>query len=392
MNMHTQISPDASVTPYQVDGPASRRRWLIPLLIAIVVAVGLIVGWKKFGAAKPVAPTATALPVVSVIVPGRTAVADQVRVTGSIAARRDMPVGVQGEGGLVTAVLVDAGQFVRAGQVLARLDRNVQTQQVAQMAATISSARADAALGQAELDRAGRLVGKGFISKADIDRKTATRDANLAKVGLARAQYAEMQARLARLDVRAPAAGLVLMRSVEAGQVVGAGGAPLFRVAEGGILELRAQVAEQDIAKLKVGMPADVRPVGSATSYRGRIWLLDPIIDAVSRQGIARIALAYSPGLRVGAFANARIAAGEATLPVLPQSAVQADDSGSYVYLVAPDGTVVRRTVTIGTVSDAGVSIASGINGGEKVVVSAAAFLRPGEKVKTSVVAATPAL
>ena len=182
------------------------------------------------------------------------------------------------------------------------------------------------------------------------------------------------------------------MRSVEAGQVVGAGGAPLFRVAEGGILELRAQVAEQDIAKLKVGMPADVRPVGSATSYRGRIWLLDPIIDAVSRQGIARIALAYSPGLRVGAFANARIAAGEATLPVLPQSAVQADDSGSYVYLVAPDGTVVRRTVTIGTVSDAGVSIASGINGGEKVVVSAAAFLRPGEKVKTSVVAATPAL
>ena len=384
MNMHNPIRAEISSQPYRLDESdvrtSGRRPWIVPLVIALVL-VAIIAGWSYFSRAKPAAPTPVALPRVTVIEPGQTAVADQVNVTGSIAARRDMPVGVQGEGGLVTAVLVDAGQFVKAGQVLARIDRDVQTQQLAQMAATINSARADAAIGQSELDRAGKLVGKGFIAKADIDRKTATRDAALAKVELAKAQYAEMNARLGRLDVRAPAAGLVLARNVEAGQVVSSGSTALFRVAEGGILEMRAQVAEQDMARLKVGMPADVRPVGSATAYRGRIWLIDPVIDANSRQGIARIAVAYSPGLRVGAFANASIAAGEATQPVLPQSAVQVDNVGNYVYVIAGDGSVVRRGITVGRVSDQGVGVARGLVGNEKVVVSAAAFLRPGEKI-----------
>ena len=385
MNMHNPIGPEITAQPYRLDEddvrPAGRRRWLVPLVIALVL-VAVIAAWSYYGRAKPIAQTPAALPQVSVIEPGHSIVADQVSVTGSIAARRDMPVGVQGEGGLVTAVLVDAGQFVKAGQMLARIDRTVQTQQLAQMAATIASARADAAIGQSELDRAGKLVGKGFIAKADIDRKTATRDAALAKVELAKAQYGEAQARLGRLDVRAPAAGLVLARNVEAGQVVGSGSTALFRIAEGGILEMRAQVAEQDMARLKVGMPAEVSPVGSATAYHGRIWLIDPVIDAISRQGIARIAVAYAPGLRVGAFANANIAAGEASQPVLPQSAVQVDSEGSYVYVISGDGTVVRRGIKVGRVSDQGVGISHGLIGNEKVVVSAAAFLRPGEKIR----------
>ena len=382
MNMQMPISSDRA-TPYSVAAREARapRRTRLWLLVGLAIVAGLIATWAVFGRAKPPVVDKPKLPQVTVMTPGTSAVADEVRVTGSIAARRDMPVGVQGEGGLVTRVYVDAGQFVRRGQVLASIDRSVQVQQVAAMAAGIRTARADAALAQAELDRAAKLVSKGFISKADIDRKTATRDANLARVSVAQAQLGEMQARVARLDVRAPAAGLVLARSVEAGQVVGAGGMPLFRVAEGGTLEMRAQVAEQDMARLKPGLPASVRPVGSTTDYRGRIWLLDPVIDVASRQGIARIALAYSPGLRVGAFANASIAAGETTQPVLPQSAVQVDGEGSYVYVVDAKGVVVRRSIVQGRVSDVGVGITSGLVGTERVVVSAGAFLKPGEKI-----------
>jgi RND family efflux transporter MFP subunit len=382
MNMHTPISSDRA-TPYDLvanDGRAPRRIRLWILLGALLVAA-LIATWAIFGRAKPAVVETPKLPQVTVMVPATRAVTDEVRATGSIAARRDMPVGVQGEGGLVTRVYVDAGQFVRRGQVLATIDRSVMVQQVAGMAAGIRTARADAALAQSELDRAAKLVSKGFISKADIERRTATRDGNLARVSVAQAQLGEMQARLGRLDVRAPAAGLVLTRNVEAGQVVGAGGTPLFRIAEGGTLELRAQVAEQDLARLKVGLPAAVRPVGSATSYRGRIWLLDPVIDATSRQGIARIALAYSPGLRVGAFANTTIVAGETMRPVVPQSAIQVDSEGSFVYVVGAGNTVVRRAVVVGAVSDTGVSIASGLTDTDRVVVSAAAFLRPGEKI-----------
>ena len=288
---------------------------------------------------------------------------------------------------LVTAVFVDAGNFVRKGQILATIDRTVQTQQLAQMTAAIRTAKADAALAQNEVERAARLVSKGFVSKADVDRKTATRDASLARVAVAEAQRNEMGARVARLDVRAPAAGLVLTRNVETGQIAGAGGTPLFRVAEGGVLEMRALVAEQDLAKLRVGLPAEITPAGSAQVFRGRIWLIDPVIDAGSRQGIARIAVAYAPGLRVGAFANARIAAGEATRPVLPQSAVMVDGQSSYVYVVAPDGKVSRRNVNVGPVGPAGLSIVAGLAGSEKVVQSAGAFLAVGETVKPVTVA-----
>lgn len=386
--MHNKLPDPASAevfpfppAPGATDTAPPRRRWLLPLVIVLAVAAAAFGLWQAFGAKPDVVAPPSAVPQVTVIVPGATNVADEVTAPGSIAARRDAAVGVQGEGGRVIEVLVDPGQSVARGQVLARIDRGVQVQQSLQLAASVRSAAADARLADANLTRAQALVSKGFISKADIDQRTATRDGALARVNVARAQLAENEARIARLDVRAPAAGLVLARNVETGQVVGPASAALFRIAEGGVLEMRAQVAEQDMAKLTAGMPASVVPVGSTTEYRGRVWLIDPVIDAVSRQGIARIALAYAPGLRVGAFAKARIAAGEAARPVLPQSAVQADERGSYVMIVGPDNKVLRRAVVIGSVGNEGVSIASGITGTEKVVASAAAFLRTGEKI-----------
>jgi HlyD family secretion protein len=385
MNMHNKLPDAASADVYDFqagNGARAGRRWLKPLLgVVALLLVGLAV-WRFYGAKPEEKPPEAAAPQVTVIVPGETMVADTVTGPGSIAARRDEAVGVQGEGGLVTAVLVDAGQNVQKGQVLARLDRAVQVQQVAQLAASVRQAEADARLAEANLNRAQALVAKGFISKADIDQRMATRDGAVARVAVARAQLAESQERLARLDIRAPASGLLLSRNVETGQVVGPGSGALFRIAEGGVLEMRAQVAEQDMARLRPGMAASVTPVGSTETFNGKIWLIDPVIDANTRQGIARIALAYNPGLRVGAFARARIEAGEASRPVLPQSAVQADERGSYVLVVGKDNKVERRAITIGTVGDEGVSVASGLNGSEKVVASAGAFLRPGEKVE----------
>jgi RND family efflux transporter MFP subunit len=358
----------------------ARRRWLLPLVIALGVLAAAFGLWKAFGPKPVEAPKVTALPQVTVVIPGTTAVSDVVTAPGSIAARRDAAVGVQGEGGRVTAVLVEAGQSVARGQILARIDNSVQTQQSIQLAASVRQAEADARLAEANLARAEPLVAKGFISKADIDQRTATRDGALARVAVARAQLAENNARIERLNIRAPAAGLVLARNVETGQIVSPA-AVLFRIAEGGVLEMRAQVAEQDMARLKPGMPASVTPVGSTTEYRGKVWLIDPVIDAASRQGIARIALNYEPGLRVGAFAKARIASGEAVRPVLPQSAVLSDDKGNYVFVLGADNRVERRNITTATVSDQGVSIATGLKGTEKVVLSAGAFLRPGEKI-----------
>jgi HlyD family secretion protein len=281
----------------------------------------------------------------------------------------------------VSRVLVDAGDWVKAGQTLATVDPAVQAAQASQMQAQIASAEANAKLAQSQLDRAQALVARGFISKADIDQRTATRDAANASVKLAQAQYREMSARLGRLDIRAPSAGLVLSRNVEAGQIVSSSSTALFQVAMDGILELQAKLAEQDLAGLRVGLPVTVTPVGTSQSFTGTIWQVSPTIDPVTRQGVARVQLAYNTALRPGGFASASFTTQNSKAPVLPESAVQSDAKGNYVYVIDPQNRVVRRDVKIGDVSDAGIAILSGLDGDERVVFSAGAFLNPGEKV-----------
>ena len=146
-------------------------------------------------------------------------------------------------------------------------------------------------------------------------------------------------------------------------------------------MEMRAALSQQDLAAVRVGQPASVTPIGAATSVTGAIALISPVIDPTSRQGEVRIAIPYGPGIRPGGFAEARISAGATTTPLLPQSAVLADDEGNYVYIVNPKNEAERRAVKVGLVDDSGVSIVAGLTGQEMVVLSAGPFLNPGQKI-----------
>lgn len=385
MNVETKFSRDADALDVSVDFEAARKKRRTIIIAAIIGVFILAVLASRFfgGENAPAAQTETAreAPRVTVIVPGSSMVDSAISATGSLAARRDMPVGAVGEGGMVTRVFVETGDWVRAGQILASVDRQVQTQQSESLNAQIRVAEADARLAQNELDRAKTLAERGFISKADIDRKTAQRDAAAARLNVARAQYGENRARIGRLDIRAPASGLLLARNVEPGQVVGGSGAVLFRIAKDGEMEMRAQLAEADLAKLSVGAITKVTPVGATTAFTGRIWQMPPVIDPTSRQGMVRIALPYAKEIRPGGFATASLSSGSEMAPMLPESAVQSDDQGNYVFVVGPNNKVVRRSVKVGDVSDAGITILSGLNGQEQVVLSAGAFLNEGEAV-----------
>ena len=362
-----------------------RRRNIILAAVAVVLLIVLAVflfGGSGEKAAAPQAGEGQSLPAVTVIVPGRQDVPAIITATGSLAARRDQLVGVPGEGGQIVRVLVEAGQWVGAGQALAVIDRAVQAQESAQLAAQVEVNRADLRLAQQELDRAMALVSRGFVSQADVDRKRASRDAAAARVRVAQAQLSGARARIGRLDVRAPTAGLVLARSVEAGQVVRPGSGALFRIAAGGEMEVRARLPQTDLARLSVGVPAVVTPVGSDQSYQGRVWQISPIIDPATRQGEARILVPYNRDLRPGGFASVEIRAGAVTAPLLPESSVLTDDAGSYVMVVGPNNTAQRRAVRVGSVTDRGVVVVEGLNGTEQVVESAGAFLNPGERIR----------
>ena len=208
-----------------------------------------------------------------------------------------------------------------------------------------------------------------------------------ARVAVARAQLGEMQARVRRLNIVAPADGLLLERKVEPGQVVTSGTGVLFSIAKGGEMELLAKLTEEDLAAISVGVPAQVTPVGSSKSFTGQVWQISPVIDPQTRQGTARIALPYAPELRPGGFANVEIRAGTLVAPMLPESAVLSDAKGSYVYIIGPDNKVVRRDVKTGIITDNGIAITAGLNGSERVVQRAGAFLSTGETVKPKLAA-----
>ena len=361
----------------------SKRRWIIAglALLVVMAAIWFMVHRAGAGAAEDGDKKEQA-PVVTVITPGRATIEGTISATGTLAARRELPVGIAGEGGQVLSVLVEPGQWVRAGQVMAVIDRSVQVQQQSGQAAQVQVARANADLAQANLDRALRLVEKGFVSKADIDRLRATRDSAYAQVRVAGAQLGVLQAQSRRLNVVAPAAGLVLERRVEPGQVVSAGSGILFRLAKGGEMELKAQLGQSDLAQIAPGITARVTPVGSTNVYTGQVWQKAPVVDPASRQGFARIALAYAPDLPPGGFASAEIKSGSVVAPMLPESAIQSDNKGSYVYIVGKDNKVERRDIKLGLVTNQGIAIVSGLSGNERVVLRAGGFLAPGEVIK----------
>ena len=386
MNYETTMGGTLNGEVMQDNRDRNRRR----LTIAAIVVVILVVAagaYYFFGASdSPSAAAADAekaaqAQTVTVIAPGRDTVVRAINATGTLAARREILVGVVGEGGRVTQVYVDAGDWVSQGDVLVSVDRSVQTQQAAALEAQIGVARADLQLAQNELDRAMQLVERGFISKADVDRKTATRDATRARVNVANAQLAETRARNARLDVRAPVSGYVLERNVETGQTVSAGSGILFRIAKDGQLELQAKLSEDDLAQVAVGIPATVTPVGTDRIFSGNIWQISPMIDAQSRQGMARVALPFDKALRPGGFASVEIKSGAMTAPVLPESAVQTGREGSFVYVVGKDNKVKQRPIKVGPVTANGLIIQEGLDGTERVVLYAGGFLNPDETI-----------
>lgn len=360
----------------------SRRNLILLALAVLVVIVAIAYFINRSGTATPADDKKDQAPSVTVVMPGRTTIEGQITATGTLAARREMPIGVPGEGGQIVAVLVEPGQWVRAGQILAVIDRSVQSQQQSSQVAQIQVAKANARLAQANLDRALKLVNKGFVSKADIDRLTANRDGAVAQVRVAEAQLGVLNAQVRRLNVVAPAAGLVLERRVEPGQIVSAGSGVLFRLAKGGEMELKALLGETDLAALSQGVSASVTPVGAAKSFGGQVWQIAPVIDPATKQGTARIALAYAPELRPGGFASVTIKSGTMVASVLPESAILSDAQGSYVFIVGKDNKAERRPVKQGQITAQGIVITEGLNGTERVVLRAGGFLQPGETIK----------
>lgn len=382
-----QVVPLKPLQPSVSEGGASARtKWIAGAVVALILIVVATVLLRSRTPDPGLAALASrqSIPLVSVASPGVTSVTSTVTFTGTIAARYDMPIGIEGDAGRIVAVYVEAGDHVRRGQLLAKIDESVWQPQVNRLAASLEQARAQAALSAAEYRRAEAVASAGALSAEDIEKRRAAAVTDAASVKVAAAMLAEAQARLHRTLVLAPTDGMVLTRKAEVGQTASPGGEALFRLASGNEIEMRGQVAEQDMASLSVGQPALVHLVGVAQPFEGHVRLLGAVIDPQTRLGDIRVALKPHAALRPGAFAQGSVAINTTKHPILPQTAVLSDARGAYVYLINGNNRVERRDVKVGGTVPAGIIISSGLTGQERIVTTAAGFLREGETVNVA--------
>ena len=372
--------------PQGMSLPRNPLPWVIGGVALLLLIVALLIARH---AMQPKAPDALAasdaqMPLVSVITPRVKAVTATVSFTGSIHARYDMAIGAEGESGRITAVLVEAGDKVKSGQVLARIDQSVLAPQINRLAASLDEAKAQANLSAAEYRRALGVEASGALSAEEIARRHAASVTDEARVKVAAAQLAEVQARFAKTEIRAPASGLVLTRNAEVGQTASPGGEPLFRLARDGEMEMRGQIAERDMAAISVDQAAQVYLTGVAQPFDGKVRLLGAVIDPQTRLGDIRVSLPSNPAIRSGAFARGEVIVGNSERPVVPQTAVLSDSEGTYVLIVNGENKTERRKVRVANTVPEGLVIAEGLAGNERVVSTAGAFLRPGEPVKVA--------
>ncbi len=351
-----------------------------------------------------------AIPAVTLAIAARTGMQARVPVSGTLVARQPVQIFPQVTGHEITEILVEAGDVVEQGQVLARLDTatlSVLLEQaeaeyqraeagVSQAESSTDSAAAALVQAEATLNRFRRLRDSGNASQAALDEAIAAEAAARAQtasaadgVGVAKAALALAAAsrRVARLDLQradivAPVGGLVSARNAELGSLSGGGSDPLFTLIADGSIELAAEVIETALPSLKAGAPAEISVAGLG-QIEGEVRLIPASVDPVTRLGLARIALSPQPGLRSGLFANGWVITEQREAVAVPASAVLSDSDGERVQVVR-DGVVETRQVRAGLLWQGQREILEGVAEGETVIARSGAFFRDGDRVRAA--------
>ncbi len=378
--------------------------------VATLAGAAGFAGWKytsthQANAAVNVEPLA---PAVTVARARASEIVETVSVTGTLTPRSEILAGPEIEGLRIVEILVDEGDRVAKGAILVRLSRDALDAQVAQSDAAL--ARVDASIAQArsqitqseanaklagsDLDRAQALARSGNTTQAVLDQRQSTQRAAEAQLQAARdglraaeadkksaeAQRRELMVRMARTEVRTPTAGVVARKNAKLGAVASAVGEPLFRIIEDGQIELEAEIPEARIGALAAGQKT-VITVADGARIDGKVRLVSPEVDRATRLGRVRITLSRSDGVRVGSFARADIEVRREVAVTAPVSAINYGANGASV-LVADNGLVRERPVTLGLVDGARAEIRTGVREGDEIVVRAGAFLRDGDSVR----------
>jgi RND family efflux transporter MFP subunit len=328
-----------------------RRTWPIVTGLLLLATGGGLYWWR----AGPVT--------VEVVAPQRGAAVEAIYATGTVEPTVMLPIAPRVAGRIVM-LATDEGRTVSKGAALARLESQ-------DLDSTVAELGARARYAQAEFARIQALVKRGVAAATDLDRTRAESEAADAALARARAQRNFMV-------LTAPAAGLVIRRDGEVGQFI-AVGQPVFYLSCCAPLRVSADVDEEDIPRVRVGMPvvlrADALP---SRTFDGEVLEITPKGDPVARTYRVRIRLADPDAFKVGMTvdANLIVAVRERAL-LVPATAL----SGGAAWLVR-DGRLVRQPVEVGITSAARTEIRRGLDDSAQLVASPSDSLREGRRAR----------
>ena len=376
--------------------------------IAIAAGAGMLALRTPAPASQPVKYAKPLPPAVTVSPAREREFVEHLFVSGSLVARDEAMVGAQIDGLRIVELLAEDGDRVEKDQILARLDRSQLDALLAQNDAAL--ARADAAIAQArnQIDQSEAMQAQadadltrakglaiGVITQATLDQRVAAARSAEAQVAGARSALAvaqaerhsreaerrELMVRVGRTEVKAPVAGIVSRRTARLGALAMGSSDPLFRIISEGAIDLEAEVPQDSLAKLSVGMPAVIDLPGD-DRVSGTVRLISREVDKSTRLGKVRIALSPDATARIGGFASGSVEIARRTAIGVPAAAVIQSNSGNTVAVVS-NGRVEVSRVAVGVTNGDLIELRHGLAHGQRVVVRAAAFLRDGDEVRS---------
>lgn len=363
------------------------KQWLVLLPMLALPYFGF--------AETPKATSVTPALTVTVIKPQLASFPQKISANGNIAAWQEAIIGSEANGLRLVNVLVNVGDVVKKGQLLADFATETIDADLMQAKASLLEAEATGREAINNADRARTLQNTGAMSNQQIEQYTTAAETAKARIEVAKAAVNTQQIRLKQTRIVAPDSGIISARNATVGAVVGAG-TELFRLIRQSRLEWRAEVISSDLPKIKIGMVANII-AADGSRLTGKVRKVSPMVDMQTRNTIVYIDLPAN-SVKAGMFAKGDFLMGQSNTLAVPQQALVLRDGFNYVFVLkntkgeqAKVGQVKVGQIKVQTGKRVGnlVEIVSGLTANQSIVASGGAFLSDNDTVKVVNAAAT---
>lgn len=350
------------------------RKPFIPLATALVGAV-LLLPLRSAIADQPAAPTLT----VSLVTPAQREWPETVPASGWLQPWQEAIIASETSGLRITEVLVDVGSVVAKGQTLVRLSQDSVVADLRKQAAAVETAKANLAKAKADADRARQLRPSGALSAQNITERLTDEQTAKASLESEEAALESQKIKLAQTTITAVDDGLITSRSAELGAVVSSG-TELFHLVRQQRVEWQAEVSARYLSRISEGLTAQINGPDER-AIQGKVRLVGPSVSTGTGRAIVYVALPAGVHPPVGLYVTGSIELDTTPALTVPETAIVYRDGINYVFAADENRRVRRIRVETGRRNNGEVEIVSGMDQSARIVTSGGAFLSDNDLV-----------